>query len=433
MPAPGLSASLQYWLAVLVLPAIAAELVFPFVPGSTSAKLTLLLVAATVLAGARFSLGAPWAAHALAFAVYMMMALLRHDFVVSSFFVADLQVGMQGLVVLAIVMPFLDEESVRRRFFHDVGVGLAVLGLLAASAGVAKLALQTRGVLLPSLEWEGLYPRGTSLRIDYNVYALGLIVCLAAAIGIRMSPLALAWERGIATLAVPIIFLTVAFTSSRRGALFLVLILPLMSMSLPTVAHRIRMLRVPLLSLAGAGALLGALYVRSDSAVLLRVSEYVDLAQAAERVLAVNDPGQLFQTRAPLVADAWSQVSLDAGAFDLIFGRGDGYLREMGRVFNREVDYEYPHNLVLSTSLHGGVLLASAVLLAMGIAIVSAWRWRATDLWVLCALLFSIAFSLSSASSLYGFDLLVTLVMLCTGSSRGRSYVRGPALAGGAA
>ena len=405
---------LHRWVAVAAIPVMVAELLFPMVAGSTSAKLTVVLLGLSVFVNAPIGVGMCWSAHAGVFGLYLLAALSRTDFVLSSFFVADLQVGLQGLLLSAVVAPLVSDSEERRRFFHDVGVALVAVGTIGAIAGVLKLYLQTRGVMIAALEWEGMYPRGTSLRIDYNVFAIGLVVSLTAAIAVRSSMLASLWQRALATAAIPLLFFTVSFTSSRRGVLFLALALPLTVVAIPGAKAKLRALRVPLVSLAAAGALFVALLLNGDAPSLLKVSEYLDLARAAERVLAVSEAGQLFETRAPLVSDAWNQVSRDAGAVETVIGRGDGYLREMGRVFNREVDYEYPHNLVLSALLHGGVVLAAVMVLGIGVAGTGAWRNRHLDGWVFAALTFAVAFSLTSASSIYSFDILVTLVMIAS-------------------
>ncbi len=416
---------LHRWTAIAAVPVMVAELLFPMVAGSTSAKLTLVLVALSVLVNARFEVGWRWAAHATVFGAYLLIAMMQSDFVISSFFVADFQVGLQGLLLCAVLVPMLANAENRERYFHDSAVALAAVGLIGAATGIAKLYLQTRGVTIAALEWQGMYPRGTSLRIDYNVYALGLIVSLVAAMALLASARSLAWQRLLASVAVPLIFFAVTFTSSRRGLLFLVLAVPLMAVSASGRALRLRMLRVPLVSLGGAGALILALLLNGDAPALQRVSEYLDLARAAERVLAVSEAGQLFETRAPLVADAWNEVSRESSGLAAMFGGGDGYLREMGRVFNREVDYEYPHNLLLSAVLHGGVVFGGFVLLGLAAAGLFTWRSRTQDLWLFAAIVFVALFALTSASSVYSFDLLVTLVLIgsCGHALRGRDQL----------
>ncbi len=398
--------------AVAAIPVMIAELLFPFVPGSTSAKLTLVLLCLTVLANGRFSLSPRWAAHAAVFGVYLLSTMVRSDFVVSSFFIADFQVGLQGLLLAAVLVPLFPDPEERARFFHDVAVCIVAVGALGAAAGVLKLFFQTRGIMFSALEWQGMYPRGTSLRIDYNVFALGLVVALVSAIAVRASSLRTRWQSTLSAIVIPLLFFAVPFTSSRRGVLFLALSVPLILVSVPSGRERRRALRIPLASLAGVGALVSVLLLNGNAPAVQRVTEVLDLARAAERVLAVSAAGQLFETRAPLVADAWHQGTREAGAVETIIGRGDGYLREMGRVFNREVDYEYPHNLLLSALLHGGVLFGIAIFVGVGVAGLGAWQFRYVDRWVLSALVFAVLFALTSASSAYSFDVLVTLVIL---------------------
>lgn len=403
---------LFWFAAVLVLPVIVAELVLPGIPGSTSTKLSLGLVGLAVLSNRQVAINWRWAAHAAVFGLYLALAMIREGFVFTSFFRADLEVGLQGLMLSAAILPLLASDEDRARFFRQAGVLLVMVGLSAALLGILKLYLQTSGVLLPWLEWQGIYPRGTSLRIDYNVYAFGLIISLVAAIAVRSSVHGGAIARAVALVAIPVIFLTVTLTSSRRGVLFLLLTLPVMAASVPSPRERLRALWMPVVSLAGAAALIVALLLSSDSLWLARLSEYLDVARAAERVLAVSESGQLVETRAPLVLDAWSQVTREHGVTEAILGRGDVYLQEMGRVFNREVEYEYPHNLVLSSLLHGGLLFTAAVLVALASAGVNAWRMRGEDRWGFGVFVFAVLFGLTSVSTVYSFDVLVLLTLL---------------------
>lgn len=408
-----------YWLAVVsIIPVIIAELVLPGVPGSASTKLTLGIAGLAVLANRRLAVNIRWAAHAAVFVLYLVLALAREAFAFTSFFRADLEVGLQGLVLSAAMLPLLSRSEDRDRFFRQAGVLVMLVGLAAALLGILKLYLQTNGVLLPWLEWQGIYPRGTSLRIDYNVYAFGLIVALVASIAVRSSDEAGSLARRVAAIAIPVLILTVTLTSSRRGVLFLLLSLPVMAASLPSARERLRGLWVPVVSLAGAAALIVSMLTSSESAWLARLSGYLDVARAAERVLAVSETGQLVETRAPLVLDAWNQVTREHDGVEALVGRGDVYLQEMGRVFNREMEYEYPHNLILSSLLHGGVVFAAAVIVVLVTAGVSAWEARADDRWGFAAFVFCILFGLTSVSTAYSFDLLVLLVSLFGVGSR---------------
>lgn len=402
-------------LAAVLLPSVmVAELLFPFVPMSSSLKLILLLVALSVAADLPVRVSEWHGAHFLLFSFFILTALARADWWYSDLVRNEIYTA-SGVLLGAIpwtALMFGAERAHERRRLAMVFV--IAVGVIGASIGLWKLYLFSQGVRIAAFEYSGEYPLGTALRPDYNLYALGLAIALSGAIwGVRTQLHSGALRLALLA-SVPLFVVAIAFTGSRRGILFLLVALlsqflfadrrtrtsPSPTMLAVTAATVLVLLAVAQRILAGEEVFVPGLGVS------------LDVGSAVQRVLATDAAGKLVETRLPALRDALGELSGAYGFGDLLLGKGVGFLAEMGRVLSNESGVDYPHVFVLSALLHGGVVYTLALLSVVGIALVAGFQSRQEAGWLFTVFLLSLLFALSSSNAIYSTELLYFLVVV---------------------
>lgn len=400
-----------YAVGLSLIPTMVLELMV-LAPSLTSIAVTAVFVALRVARGPRLVVTGALGLHLLAIACFVVTAVAQPQWGVAEPLLLDFLQAAQAIIAVPLLAGFLAANpAMGRRFLPDTARLLLAIGAAAAAAGLAKLALLSQGVLLENLFLDdGRYPAGTALQHDYNLYALGLLVCLAFGLWLTRAG-STRPDRLLAFVAVPLISIAVALSTSRRGFLLLVAIL---GVHLATVVSTSRRARVAgaLFAILAGGAIAVTLGVASGAIPIGgAMQDRLDLGFAVSRLLGVASADDLFSTRAPLFGYAWTRFTTDMSAAALIFGNGMTYLTEMGRVFDNPTGFEYPHNFLLSALLHGGLLLAGLMVLLVGSALGAAWRGRGTCSAVLTALLVGLVFALSSSRSLYTHELLYFLLV----------------------
>lgn len=413
----------RYLLAVLLLPTMTAELLFPMVAGSTSLKVALCFILLSIWAGARVRADGWYAVHLVLFSWFVLSAIAQPDWVLGPIIFTDLLNGLQALICVPFLASFLAPTPRLRTFLFDSARLVLVVGLVGAIVGIWKFYLLTQGIMIPAFGSGARYPVGTSLRLDYNVFSMGLVIALSAALWLRVQLESPWWLRWGASLGIPVLAFSVAFTNSRRGLLFLAMVIllqPFFEDRTRKAGLSARRWLIPVATMVLIGVLIVTLATGAAGEWVARASDVLDLTAASVRVQSVEGGGAgLVETRLPLIEYAVDQITSVRTLPDLIFGRGISYLDEMGRFMNREVGYEYPHNFILSALLHGGVFFAGLMGVLVWLPLRTYWRVRATTGWVTVAALLGVVFGLTSSNSLYSADMFYFLLLLAAGGFPG--------------
>lgn len=425
-PSPStLHRGLAYCAAVIVLPVMVLELV-TLVPSlaSTATLVVAAGLAITVRAPARVT--AMFAVHLLTLSAFLILALGQGAWGIPLAMRSDLIHAMQALVTVPLIAGMLGTHPrLSRRFLIDVARGVAVVGAGAALLGLAKLAFMTRGILVDSLFLaDGRYPPGATLQQDYNQAALGLLIALCCALWLSSHATLGRWERLAFAAISPVLGAAILLSTSRRGLLFLLLLLSGLALAaMLRVFRRARGGRIRLRLLTVVVATLGVgVGLRERARVVDWAETFLAVGASTSRLQEVTDRGSLVSSRAPLTADAFNQLAGSYSVRDLMLGRGTTYLFEMGNAFNSGSGVEYPHNFVLSAMLHGGLLLTLLMLGLVSEGVLRAWRLRTSAWPLLATLVFASAFALSSSMSLYSHE---TLYLLLVSSATGGAWFAG--------
>jgi hypothetical protein len=289
------------------------------------------------------------------------------------------------------------------------------MGLLAGYGGLAKLVLLNRGAVLPWFTtWEGRSFAGSSLSGDYNVYAIGLLLCLVAAVSVtRRDPNA--WARYAAHLAIPGMVAAALLTSSRRTVVFIVAGAAVL-LVLRIRSRRPRQRTPPrqdlkLWVIACGYVVVGLVAGAHTDAVREVFEDFLDTQEVRTVTARYETIGTaaLLDTRGVRFQDAVARIE-QANLAQLLAGSGFGYVDEMGATEGLVEDY--PHNFLLSALLYGGVLQAGVTILMLLLAARAAWR-AGPDAGVLCAwLAYMVAFHMGSSNSIFSTKLLIVVVLM---------------------
>ncbi len=284
--------------------------------------------------------------------------------------------------------------------FRDAVLGLMVpFSLLVIVLVLVKAVLVFTRIEVPFFMTapQGGYPIGASLLKDYNYFSLALLVAFT---GVAYLLYGMADERRSGALQVVLAFLAtiVLLTSSRRGvivlvaihaALFLVFLRSRLSTAFPVWARFMRNMRlyglslmVVLISLAAVIAADGRAHDVFTGMLGLEGDREARFL-ARYRSIVPEDasvPAALADTRWGRYRLAWELFSdVHTGPQKLV-GAGFSYIGRYVDVYwsggahdaAGAVDYDYPHNPLLSALLYGGVL-GCAIIIIYLCAVIRAW------------------------------------------------------------
>lgn len=270
-----------------------------------------------------------------------------------------------------------------RRLFTAFLVTCAAAAALCAILGVLKLFLLERGIVLGILQWlyPTEYPWGSSLKRDYNFFALSILIGMVAAVELsfrRETRFAhVAWP-----LLVGVMAAAGAYSGSRRfwvvapivlvAQLFLVQRrarsepgMPRRLLSLVLVAGIACTVVVKLVESAPDIDLHALVKAIGDwtGADVSHLSEAIDASLQAGREAAAAD----FRARASTLIsaaesfgiasrlDRWRYAFELVDARTLLIGSGFDYHESFGCRFLECKDIDYPHSAILSSLLYGGI------------------------------------------------------------------------------
>lgn len=267
------------------------------------------------------------------------------------------------------------------------------LTLLVAVLGIFKAFLLERGYFIgPLYEIYTIfgtdYPWGSSIRSDYNLFSVSLLVCACFLI---IGEIGRAMDRRIRISALFIIVLAIYYSSSRRGLLFL-MSLPMLSiaydlylkrftlkMSLITflksvlmavmiyfsgilVLTGLRFDEYKLLPSLGVGSTVKQYHVSTLAAVPFPKwleTKIIDFYRERGNVIGLSDATPYLENRKYVSYERtarWKFAKEILMQQNFIFPVGFDYQSMFGCKFAKCETKDYPHNVFLSEWLVGGIL-----------------------------------------------------------------------------
>lgn len=405
---------MAYWLGVLVIPAMLAEMTIPQLGGTFSLKVVLVFVALAVFSVRSLRITREYGVHVALVCAFVAVGLLWGG--LSRYVLGELINAAQALLFLPVLAAFLRSTGNEDRYVRDTAHVAVLLGVAVAVIAQGKFMLLTQGVHFASLYGaDGLYPLGTSLHVDYNVFALGLLCALACAMWLRNRPDTDAAMRWVCTAAVPFLAVTVILSFSRRGVLLLTGLFVVQFFLRKRAASGYRRLVALLPALAAmllVGLILAGLLFEIQNPVYTFAQSRVDLEGLTTRLQTIRQSDELTGSRLPRFEFAWVRFMDEYSIPQILFGNGFSYLEDMGAAFDTSVGYDYPHNFLLSALLYGGLSQTLVLCALIGGALKYYTRNRNEFGPFLIMFVFSLFFGLSSSNSIYNVELLYLLLVM---------------------
>jgi hypothetical protein len=328
----------------------------------------------------------------------------------------DLYSIFQAAVLSVFLSPSHFSVWRRARFWLLLHRSFLFVGGAAAVVGLTKLVLMNRGVTLDFfLTSEGVYPPGSSLNSDYNVFSVALIMTMGSALWLLNRDRS-HWIYLICHISLPIMVTCVLLTSSRRALVFLSIGA---SAAFFTRIWRRRRGSQPARPTGNRSRwVIGATY-----AIVVSIAA-TNIQTLAARVqdFFLEEEVQSVTTRAKTVSTSeaaesrliYWQASVQKLSqhtpFEWLFGSGFGYVRELG--VGLDVVEDYPHNFVLSALLYGGLFQTILTIILVVQAHRQAWFAGADHRILVFWLLMLTAFHLTSSNSVFSAEIFLVLMAL---------------------
>jgi len=276
-------------------------------------------------------------------------------------------IGINIFIVSAFY--FIKDEASFNRFKKNTIFIIFFASAYISFIGLIKYVLSLRGIQLHFFAVRSQYPWGSSLVLDYNYYALAHVIGLLCALYIFIYGKGIA-IRVMTSLSLILISANIILSGSRRAVFFLIIIISItilytlikMNGSLFSALHGKKMYN-KMDSKRIINNLIIILLFVCLSALILSKIEIIQLinknttveGKIYRRVSSVKQFQSAIHPRIEryLFTEELLENSL---LMQIIFGNGFEYLREFGQRRGSGSGESYPHNIVLSALLYGGII-----------------------------------------------------------------------------
>lgn len=322
--------------------------------------------------------------------------------------------NMLGYLLLWLMLGKMDGRSYQRLMELYFKVSSPVLTVIAV-LGIYKFYMLYHGVTLTWVIRENnVYPWGSSLVVDYNFFALALLMGLLAAtycfhqassVRIRLIYLVMA-----------LLMTTAIILSGSRRAWVVIALLGLLLL--------LWLLRVLLRNLS---------QLRRGTQTVFITFVLLVVLPSIFWVIAKSDFGSLDNYRVDQLTYRLSTLFTDEGDsfsersarwnytlellesynfLQLVLGHGFNYLTDFANQFTFNGTEDYPHNPFLSAFLYSGMVGLLAHIMFIFTACLQAWGNRKRLGWTFLGMLgISLAFCLISANSIFSINLMMILLL----------------------
>lgn len=235
---------------------------------------------------------------------------------------------------------------------------VAFICLIASILSFYKFKNLIDGVLLPWVSSVGVYPSGTSLTSDYNMFSFGLFTgALMALYLLNDAKTKTAYI--YYSLTSLLCFSSIVLAGSRRGWVILIfvgVILVIKLIQTLRTSEKARVRFVITSFLVGCISLLSALVIQSsDSAMKVEASQEFYKLQYRFETLQTDNDNAGYSGR----TDRWKyafELMSEYNLAEISFGTGFGYLPVYAEIFAPDIEEDYPHNPIISALLFSGVV-----------------------------------------------------------------------------
>lgn len=299
-------------------------------------------------------------------------------------------------------------------FFTSLTIITPFLGIFS----IYKYILLLRGNRIDFLIIEGRqYPWGTSLMPDYNMFALGMLICLIAIVYSIRKSTSIIFSYYCA-LGLLLAFSSIILSGSRRGIILLVILLLYFLIYFLYIFFKTNLIRkiITITSLLLFAIVGIQLIVKAE----IQIVNPYEIEKIKYRYSTINQFESSFSQR----TERWIYAEELLGSYsplELLLGSGFDYHQDFGKKFNVETGLDYPHNLFISTFLYSGVVGVLVLIFIIfapfirGIKQGTIFKEELLVVYVLCLIFFFV-----SADSLFTINILwlISSLLICAKSRK---------------
>ncbi|TDM32452.1 hypothetical protein ETI03_01790 [Macrococcoides canis] len=296
---------------------------------------------------------------------------------------------------------------------------MIINGAIFAPISILKFILLTRGTFISVLYIDDLYPSGTSLVIDYNMFSMSIIISAILSIYMISRSEKLSYKL-ILSIIIIADLISVLFAGSRRGwvilSLLLIIIFFLVIFRMMSNKNAFTIiLFISTILTTVLFIILSIFYIMNIDLTLL-ASKEVEKLIARFDTLKFDQLNQGVENRDIRWSFTFYLIE-NMNSFELLLGNGFDYLRLFSERFNTPLDSDYPHNPILSSMLYSGLIGTLPLALMLGLSLAKSLALVIKCRFTLAApFIVSFAFSIISANSIFSIKpfFILLLVVLST-------------------
>jgi len=327
--------------------------------------------------------------------------------------------NIMSIIMVILILGNLQTHNYQKFIYYMRSLGAFIIGLLATFS-LYKYWLLINGITFKFFYVDGRYPWGTSLVVDYNMFALGLIIGLIFAISGFIKEKRYSC-RLLYIFVITLILMAIIFSGSRRGWVVIALMLAIAFIYLlyKIVGKFKQLLTTRKIKVSIQGIMFCIIVIALSIVIPTNLGfieenkesyEVQKLLYRFESLLGGQSP-DAFLPR----TDRWEYgISLteQANIIQIFFGQGFDYLKQYANEFNVSSE-DYPHNPVVSALLYAGVFGAFVALVLLFIPIYylyknySAYGWEIALIYI-----FSVLFLLISSNSIFSDKVLLLTIAI---------------------
>jgi hypothetical protein len=299
-----------------------------------------------------------------------------------------------------------------------------IVSTIGALLGLAKLIYYNQGGVVPFLmDPERGYPLGSSLRMDYNFYALSLLLGMLSAFWLMKRDLSARWCT-TALLCLPALVLAALLSGSRRGLIIVVCAIPILSVWLVIRG------RHTLSGQRGAGISWKAVLAGLCLAAFLCALKLDSLTKYLSEAASADSFSDVMTRWATLGSGTYSDSRMHYWTvtmnrlsrfepLDYVIGEGFAYTTDLGA--DPDLIEDYPHNFLLSSMLYGGVMQTGCLIAVVSIALTRLSRSSQGCGMFAAWFALVVCFLLTSCNSFFSSEIAVFLAVFGLGIRRFRA------------
>jgi len=299
--------------------------------------------------------------------IIIMMSMLEIPFLIGVLLTNDLYFReskdlMAMLLFSLFIVPlsaYLTDRDSQREFMYKTMNYIQYIGLFFAIFGFIKFAFLINGIKLSFLPTNhGVYGLGTSIGADNNIYALGLIVTFGIMLFNNPKKKKYFFEF-FRYLMITVIVLAIILSASRRGVLFLALIIvwiwmrSMWSFFFKMITMRFKLTKrhfVFLLFILFSATIIIKSGIAKDEKIFSNITAKFETIQTLNK-----GEGGSFGPR--IIRWKYSEELIgNYKLVQLLFGNGFRYNENFGKKFEEGMSDGYPHNILLSCIHYSGFI-----------------------------------------------------------------------------